>query len=98
VEYVLDDLDLILVMSVNPGFGGQAFIPTAFAKLRHLKALLNRRPTELSVDGGVSPANAADLARAGADVLVAGSAIFGAPDPAQALRSLRNAAEVAKSA
>jgi ribulose-phosphate 3-epimerase len=94
VEYVLDDLDLILVMSVNPGFGGQSFIPTAYAKLRELRALVGSRNTELSVDGGVSPANAALLAQAGAGVLVAGSAIFGAPDTAEAVRALRNASEV----
>jgi ribulose-phosphate 3-epimerase len=96
LEYVLDDLDLILVMSVNPGFGGQAFIPTAYAKLRQLKTLVAERPILLSVDGGVSPANAAALVRAGARVLVAGSAIFGAPDPGEAVRALRSAAEVGK--
>jgi ribulose-phosphate 3-epimerase len=96
LEYVLDDVDLILVMSVNPGFGGQAFIPTAYAKLRQLKALAGERPILLSVDGGVSPANAAALARAGAGVLVAGSAIFGAADPGEAVRALRSASEVAK--
>jgi ribulose-phosphate 3-epimerase len=98
IEYVLDDLDLVLVMSVNPGFGGQSFIPTAYAKLRQLRALVEGRQIELSVDGGVSPANAAALAQAGAGVLVAGSAIFGAADPAEAVRALRSAAEVVKSA
>ena len=96
VEYVLDDLDLILVMSVNPGFGGQSFLPTAYAKLRHLKGLVGTRAIELSVDGGVGPTNAAALVRAGAGILVAGSAIFGAPDPAEAVRTLRSVAEVAK--
>jgi len=96
LEYVLDDLDLILVMSVNPGFGGQTFIPTAYAKLRRLKALAGDRSILLSVDGGVGPANAGELARAGAGVLVAGSAIFGTPDPGEAVRALRSAAEVAK--
>ena len=95
LEYVLDDLDLILVMSVNPGFGGQPFIPTAYVKLRQLKALVGSRPTLLSVDGGVNTGNAALLAQAGAHVLVAGSAIFGAPDPAAAVRALRSASEVA---
>lgn len=98
LEYVFDDLDLILVMSVNPGFGGQSFIPTAYAKLRRLRALLPGRQIELSVDGGVSRGNAAALAQAGAEVLVAGSAIFGAADPAEAVRALRSASEVAKSA
>ena len=95
LEYVLDDLDLILVMSVNPGFGGQSFIPTAYSKLRELRALVGSRHTELSVDGGVSTGNAALLAQAGAGVLVAGSAIFGAPDAGEAVRALRSASEVA---
>ncbi|HYB43507.1 MAG TPA: ribulose-phosphate 3-epimerase [Candidatus Methylomirabilis sp.] len=96
LEFVLDDLDLILVMSVNPGFGGQSFIPTAYAKLRQLRRLIGDRAIELSVDGGVGLANAASLVQAGAGVLVAGSAIFGAPDPAHAVRALRSAAEVVK--
>ncbi len=96
VEYVLDDLDLILVMSVNPGFGGQSFIPTTYAKLRHLSRLVEDRTIELSVDGGVNPGNAAALCRAGAGILVAGSAVFGSPDPVEAVRKLRSAAEVAK--
>ena len=96
VEYVLDDLDLILVMSVNPGFGGQSFIPTTYAKLRHLRRLVGNREIELSVDGGVGPGNAAALGQSGASVLVAGSAVFGAPDPAEAIRILRSAAEVVK--
>jgi ribulose-phosphate 3-epimerase len=96
LEYVLDDLDLILVMSVNPGFGGQTFIPTAYAKLRHVRTLVADRPIMASVDGGVGLANAAALARAGADVLVAGSAIFGAKDPGEAVHVLRSASEVAK--
>jgi ribulose-phosphate 3-epimerase len=96
LEYVLDDLDLILVMSVNPGFGGQAFISTAYTKLRQVRALIGNRPILASVDGGVGLTNAAALARAGADVLVAGSAIFGAKDPGEAVRALRNASEVAK--
>ena len=95
LEYVVDDLDLILVMSVNPGFGGQSFIPTTYSKLREIKALVGSRHTELSVDGGVSTGNAALLAQAGAGVLVAGSAIFGAPDAGEAVRALRSASEVA---
>src|SRR6266511_1958045 len=96
VEYVLDDLDLILVMSVNPGFGGQSFIPTAYEKIRKIRALLGKRPALISVDGGVKREHAAPLAQAGAQVLVAGSAIFGAADPGQALRELRSASEVVK--
>jgi len=96
LEYVLDDLDLVLVMSVNPGFGGQSFIPTTYPKVRQLKALLSPRTVEISVDGGVNAANASRLAEAGAGVLVAGSAIFGASDPGQAMTSLRDASEVVK--
>jgi len=97
LTWVLDDLDLVLVMSVNPGFGGQAFISNAFAKIKQIKALLGDKTAEVSVDGGVGLTNAADLARAGASVLVAGSSVFGAPNPGEAVRRLRSAAEVAKS-
>lgn len=96
LEYVLDDADLILVMSVNPGFGGQSFIPSAYAKVRQLRTLIGSRPVELSVDGGVKREHAAPLAQAGATVLVAGSAIFASPDPRQAVADLRSASEVAK--
>jgi ribulose-phosphate 3-epimerase len=98
LEYVLDDLDLVLVMSVNPGFGGQSFIPTAYEKIRRLRALLGSRDVLVSVDGGVKVENAGPLARAGATVLVAGSSVFGAPDPGAAVAALRRASEVAKSA
>ena len=96
LEYVLDDLDLVLVMSVNPGFGGQSFIPTTYEKIRKIRALLGKRPVLVSVDGGVKREHAHPLAQAGAGVLVAGSAIFGAPDPGKAVVELRNAAEVVK--
>ena len=98
LEYVLEDLDLVLVMSVNPGFGGQSFIPTAYEKIRRLRTLLGGRDVWVSVDGGVKADNAGPLARAGATVLVAGSSIFGAPDPGAAVAALRSASEVAKSA
>jgi ribulose-phosphate 3-epimerase len=94
LQYVLDDLDLVLVMSVNPGFGGQSFIPTTYEKIRRLRARLADRPVLVSVDGGVTADNAGPLAQAGATVLVAGSAIFGAADPAAALGALRSASEV----
>jgi ribulose-phosphate 3-epimerase len=96
IEWVLDDLDLILVMSVNPGFGGQSFIPSSLAKVRQIKTLIGTRPVEISVDGGVTRDNACPLAQAGATILVAGSAIFGAHDPAQAVKDLRSASEVLK--
>jgi ribulose-phosphate 3-epimerase len=93
IEWVFDYLDLILVMSVNPGFGGQPFIPSSYAKVRQIKTLVGKRPIELSVDGGVNKEKARALALAGASTLVAGSAIYGAQDPAQAVRDLRTASE-----
>jgi len=97
LEFVLDSLDLVLVMSVNPGFGGQKFIATTYEKVRQVKALLGAKPAEVSVDGGVNDKNAGALAAAGATVLVAGSAVFATPDPAAAVRSLRrHASEVFK--
>lgn len=81
LEYVLDDLDLVLVMSVNPGFGGQAFIESQVEKIRRIKALIGPRPIELEVDGGVNPETARRCIGAGATALVAGSAVFkGGPD------------------
>jgi ribulose-phosphate 3-epimerase len=96
IEWVLDDLDLVLVMSVNPGFGGQSFIPSSIAKVRQVKSLIGKRPVEISVDGGVNRDNAGPLAQAGAAVLVAGSAVFGAQDPAQAVKDLRSASDAVK--
>jgi ribulose-phosphate 3-epimerase len=96
IEWVLGDLDLILVMSVNPGFGGQAFIPSSYAKVRQIKSLLGKRPVDISVDGGVNRDKASRLAQAGATILVAGSAIFGAQDHGQAVKDLRSASEVLK--
>ena len=93
IEWVLDSLDLILVMSVNPGFGGQSFIPSSLAKVRQVRTLVGPRPIDVSVDGGVNHDRAGALAKAGATALVAGSAIFGAADPAKAVRDLRSAAE-----
>jgi len=76
VEHVIDLVDLILVMSVNPGFGGQAFIPSALDKISALRALAGARPIDIEVDGGITADNAAKVVRAGANVLVAGSAVF----------------------
>jgi len=76
IEYVLDRLDLILLMTVNPGFGGQAFIPSILNKIRRVKALVGGRPIEIEVDGGISPETAPLVAKAGATVLVAGSHVF----------------------
>jgi len=93
IEWVLDDLDLVLVMSVNPGFGGQSFIPSSIAKVRQVKSLVGTRAIEIAVDGGVNRDKADPLAQAGATVLVAGTAVFGAQDPAQAVKDLRSASE-----
>ena len=76
IEYVLDRLDLILVMSVNPGFGGQSFIPAVVEKIRRIKAMVGSRPIDIEVDGGVTPETARQVVEAGANVLVAGSAVF----------------------
>lgn len=76
IEYVLDRLDLILLMTVNPGFGGQAFIPAVLEKLRRIKAMVGDRPIEIEVDGGITPETARQVVQAGASVLVAGSTVF----------------------
>ncbi len=92
LDHVLDKLDLILVMSVNPGFGGQSFIPTALPKLRAARALIDAsgRDIRLEVDGGVKVGNIAEVAAAGADTFVAGSAIFGADDYADVIGAMRS--------
>jgi ribulose-phosphate 3-epimerase len=76
LEYCLDRIDLILLMSVNPGFGGQSFIPSAIEKIRRVKALVGSRPIDIEVDGGITPETAPEVVKAGANVLVAGSAVF----------------------
>ncbi|MBF7082339.1 ribulose-phosphate 3-epimerase [Desulfallas sp. Bu1-1] len=94
LEYVLPLLDLVLVMTVNPGFGGQEFITGMLPKIRQVKTLLEKEKPEvlLEVDGGINAETAPGAVRAGAGVLVAGSAVFGAGDPAAAVRRLREAA------
>ncbi|MGZ9892055.1 MULTISPECIES: ribulose-phosphate 3-epimerase [Bordetella] len=100
MDYVMDKLDVVLLMSVNPGFGGQAFIPATLAKLRDARARIDRwraaggQPILLEVDGGVKVDNIAEIRAAGADTFVAGSAIFGKPDYAQVIGQLR--AEIAR--
>jgi ribulose-phosphate 3-epimerase len=91
LEHTLHALDLVLVMSVNPGFGGQSFIPGALDKLRAVRQMIDRsgRDIRLEIDGGVKPDNIAEIARAGADTFVAGSAIFNAPDYAQVIAQMR---------
>jgi ribulose-phosphate 3-epimerase len=98
LENVIDMVDLILVMSVNPGFGGQAFIPSALEKIARVRALAGGRPIDIEVDGGVTAENAEAVARAGANVLVAGSAVFkGGPAAyAKNITAIRNAAATAR--
>jgi ribulose-phosphate 3-epimerase len=91
IEPVLDEVDLVLVMTVNPGFGGQRFIAASLDKIRRARALLAGRAVHLEVDGGINPETAVKAMAAGADVLVAGSAIFGEPDYAAAIARLRPA-------
>lgn len=97
LEHVLDKLDMVLLMSVNPGFGGQSFIPHTLDKLRRVRSLLDHyqaqtgRRIALEVDGGVKASNIAEIAQAGADTFVAGSAIFGQDDYAAVIREMRQA-------
>ena len=91
LDWVMEDIDLILVMSVNPGFGGQAFIPSALEKLRRIRSMIDRsgRKIRLQVDGGIKADNIHEVAYAGADTFVSGSAIFGASDYAQVIGTMR---------
>lgn len=91
LEDVIQDIDLVCIMSVNPGFGGQSFIENTYAKVEKLKALINRKnaSTIIEIDGGVTNKNAKQLADAGADVLVAGSYVFGAQDPIATITDLK---------
>lgn len=93
LEDLMDDVDLILIMSVNPGFSGQRFIPRAMEKIREARALIDRSGAgcELEVDGGVNLENIADLKRAGVDVAVMGSSVFDTPDPGATVRRFREA-------
>ncbi|MDE0207181.1 MAG: ribulose-phosphate 3-epimerase [Candidatus Tectomicrobia bacterium] len=93
LDEILPDVHMVLLMSVNPGFGGQRFLPSTLDKIRSLRAQITERglPVAIEVDGGVKADNAAEICAAGADVLVAGTAIFGQPDYAAAIRSLRAA-------
>ncbi len=98
LDWVLDEVDLVLLMSVNPGFGGQAFIPSALDKLRAVRERIDAsgRRIHLEIDGGVKVDNIAQIAAAGADTFVAGSAIFNAPDYAQVISQMRAAVAGAK--
>jgi ribulose-phosphate 3-epimerase len=91
LDWVLEDLDHVLLMSVNPGFGGQSFIPSTLEKLREVRARIDRsgRNVRLEIDGGVKPDNIGEIAAAGADTFVAGSAIFGHPDYARVIGEMK---------
>jgi len=93
LDHILPDLDMVVIMSVNPGFGGQSFIPAAMDKIRQLRKRIDDLglSIEIEVDGGVKPENAAEVIRAGADILVAGSAVFGKKDYTAAIRGIRGA-------
>lgn len=97
IEYVLEDLDMVLVMSVNPGFGGQSFIPAALRKIRALREMADARGLHdlwIEVDGGIGPKNVGEVAAAGANVFVAGSAVFGQPDYGAVIAAMKaNAAQ-----
>jgi ribulose-phosphate 3-epimerase len=98
IEHVIDLVDLVLVMSVNPGYGGQKFIPAAVDKIRRVAALVGGRPIDIEIDGGVTPENAALVTQAGANALVAGSAVFkGGPDAYRSnIAAIRHAAALAR--
>ncbi|MBV8792873.1 MAG: ribulose-phosphate 3-epimerase [Pseudolabrys sp.] len=96
IEHVIDMVDLILIMSVNPGFGGQKFIPAAIDKLRDVRALAGARPIDIEIDGGVTAENAADVVRAGANVLVAGSAVFKGGNYKANIAAIRQAGAMAR--
>ena len=97
LDYVLEDVDMVLLMSVNPGFGGQTFLPVTYEKIRRLRRMLGERSALIQIDGGVTPDNTAELVRAGADVLVSGSAFFSVP-PYEARRlAFERKAEEARS-
>jgi ribulose-phosphate 3-epimerase len=91
IQHVLDELDMVLIMSVNPGFGGQSFIPEALNKIRKLRSMLDERglDTIINVDGGVKPSNVHEVAQAGADVVVMGSAFYGADDYTEVVRQTK---------
>jgi ribulose-phosphate 3-epimerase len=93
LDYVLEDLDMVLLMSVNPGFGGQGFIPSALQKLRAVRQRIDAsgKAIRLEIDGGVKPENIAEIAAAGADTFVAGSAIFGQADYADVVKRMKDA-------
>lgn len=89
LKYVLDDVDMVLIMTVNPGFGGQKFIPAMLGKIADARALLGERQTDIQVDGGICLKNIASVTEAGANVIVAGSAVFGAENVSEAVKKFK---------
>ena len=97
IEWILEDVDFVMLMSVNPGFGGQQFLPETFEKLVQTRELIGDRPIDIAIDGGVSADNAGAIARAGANVLIAGNSVFKGNDPATyepRISAIRNAASI----
>lgn len=94
LEYILEDLDMVLIMTVNPGFGGQSFISTMLDKISRLKDMIDSKGLniDIQVDGGITPSNISEVAAAGANIFVAGSAVFNAPDPKDMIDRLRQGA------
>jgi ribulose-phosphate 3-epimerase len=92
LEDIIRDLDMVLIMSVNPGFGAQTFIPHSIEKIKELKALINKTKSsaKIEVDGGISLKNAAEIINAGTDILVAGNAIFGSENPKETIQQMKN--------
>ena len=92
LEWILKDLDLVLIMSVNPGFGGQSFIPICLEKIKHTREMIDSYASEaiLAVDGGINLDNCLEVAKAGADMLVMGSAVFGVSEPEVRIRQVQN--------
>lgn len=97
LQEIVQEIDMVLLMSVNPGFGGQKFIPSVLSKIQRFRRILqdmNIFQLEIEVDGGIKIDNAAQVAMAGADILVAGSAVFGSPDPAGVIRKIKEACAI----
>ena len=92
LDYILEDLDLVMLMSVNPGFGGQSFIPSTLDKLRELKGMIDQKnlTVGIEIDGGVSPATISEISEAGVNIFVAGSAVFGAEDYSKAISTMKS--------
>jgi ribulose-phosphate 3-epimerase len=98
IEHVLDKIDLVLVMTVNPGFGGQAFLPSQIDKIAAIRKMIGARPIHIEVDGGITPETAARVAAAGANVMVAGSGVFKGGNYAENIAAIRAAASRARAA